>query len=92
MLAVWAAAQTYDLPPGGFAVSAIVAPDRKQAALSFSYARGLVMQSPVLRNELARETSDSLEFKHSTRLEIVTGNFRAARGRELSHRPRPVVS
>jgi hypothetical protein len=80
MLAVWAAAQSYDLPPGGFAIAAVVAPDRKQANLAFSYARGLVMASSILREEVVRETADSLEFKHRTRLEIHTGNFRAVRG------------
>jgi hypothetical protein len=80
LLAVYAAAQDYSLSPGGHAVAAIVAPDRRQAQLAFSYARGLVMQSAILRDELVRETSDSLEFKHSTKLEVLTGNFRAVRG------------
>jgi len=80
LLAVYAAAQDYDLPPGGYAVAAIVAPDRRQAQLAFSYARGLVMNSEILRADLVRETFDSMEFEHSTRLEIHTGNFRAVRG------------
>jgi hypothetical protein len=80
LMAVHAAAQSYDLPPGGYAVAAIVAPDRRQAQLAFSYARGLVQNSEILRAELVRETYDSLEFKHATRLEIMTGNFRAVRG------------
>jgi hypothetical protein len=81
LLAVYASAQRYkQLAPGGYAVAAIVAPDRRQAQLAFSYARGLVMQSAILRDELVRETADSLEFKHSTKLEVLTGNFRAVRG------------
>lgn len=83
LLAVHAIAKDYEaLPVGGFAVAAIVAPDRRQSQLAFSYARGLVMASPLLREELVRETTDRLEFAHNTHLEIHTGNFRAVRGFE----------
>jgi hypothetical protein len=80
LLAVYASAQDYELPPGGFAVAAVVAPDRKQAQLAFSYARGLVEQSELLAQEIGRPMTESLEFKHSTKLEVLTGNFRAVRG------------
>jgi hypothetical protein len=84
LLAVHAAAQRYKLPPGGYAVAAIVAPDRKQASVAFDYARGLVIRSKVLKASLERETNDSMEFKHSTKLEVLTGNFRAVHSLALA--------
>ena len=81
VMAVHAAAQNYPmLAPGGFAVSCLVAPDRRQARVAFEYAEGLVMASDMLRAELIRNTTETLEFRHRTRLEVHTGNFRAVRG------------
>jgi hypothetical protein len=77
-----AAAQDYRdrLAPGETAVVACIAPDRRQARTLFDYCAGLVHESPMLRAELVKETADTLEFQHRTRLEIHTGSFRAVRG------------
>lgn len=77
-----AAAQDYRdrLAPGEFATVACIAPDRRQARTLFGYCAGIVHASPVLQAELIKETTDTLEFAHRTRLEIHTGSFRSVRG------------
>lgn len=77
-----AAAQDYRdrLAPGETAVVACIAPDRRQARTLFGYCAGIVNASPMLRAELIRESADTIEFAHRTRLEIHTGSFRAVRG------------
>lgn len=82
VLGVHAAAQDYRnrLAPGEVATVALVAPDRKQAGLLLDYCRGIVEGSEVMRSELVRETAESLEFAHRTRIEVHTGSFRSVRG------------
>lgn len=85
ILAVHAAAQTYSaLGRGEQATVAIVAPDRRQARLAFDYAAGLVTSSDILRAELTRQTTETLEFRHNTRLEVHTGSFRSVRGYSMA--------
>ncbi len=80
------AAQDYQarLAPGEEATVIVCGPDRDQAAGPFGYAAGIVHQSPILRGELVRETADTLEFAHRSRVEIVTSSYRTIRGRTLA--------
>ena len=82
VLATHAAAQDYGhrLAAGEWAVAACIAPDRRQARQLFGYCAGIVQNSPILRTEVTKETGDTIEFAHRTRLEIHTGSFRAVRG------------
>jgi hypothetical protein len=82
VLATHAAAQDYRdrLAPGEVAVAACIAPDRRQARQLFAYCAGIVQNSPILRAEVVKETADTIEFAHRSRLEIHTGSFRAVRG------------
>jgi hypothetical protein len=54
--------------------------DKRQARTWFSYCQGLIEASPVLSAEVANITSECIESKHFTRLEVFTSNFRSARG------------
>jgi hypothetical protein len=72
------------LQKGETAVVACIATDKKQAALLFNYARACVLDSPLLSAQLARETSDTLEFAHGTALEVHTASFRSTRGRTFA--------
>ncbi len=85
LVAVWLASEAYpQLSPGETAIVAHVAPDRRQAAIDLSYARGLVEGSPVLCAELEGATQDTLTFRHRTQLEVATASFRTVRGRTLA--------
>lgn len=68
------------LAPGEVATVACIAPDRRQARTLFDYCAGTVKASPILRAELVKETGDTLEFAHRTRIEIKTSSFRSVRG------------
>jgi hypothetical protein len=82
LLMVHAAAQDFSaqLAPGEVAVISAVAPDRRQAGLLVDYCRGLIEASPVLREEVIRETGDTIAFRHRTEITVHTGTYRAVRG------------
>jgi hypothetical protein len=85
LVSVWLLAQTYpQLASGETAVVAHVAPDRAQAQIDLEYVAGLVEASDLLKAELVNRTSDALEFRHSTRLEVATASYRTVRGRSLA--------
>lgn len=85
-LAVWKLAFDYTdrLQRGETAAIACIATDRRQAGLLFGYARACVVDSPLLSQQLTRETADTLEFAHGTSLEVHTASFRATRGRTFA--------
>jgi hypothetical protein len=68
------------LAPGEHATVACVATDKEQAGIIYSYARAMVMNSPLLREQLVRETADTLELAHRGLLKVYAGSFRATRG------------
>lgn len=85
LVATWLAAAEYpQLSTGETAIVAHIAPDKRQAEIDLSYARGIVKDSPLLRAELIGDTADGLEFEHRTRLEVATASFRTVRGRTLA--------
>jgi hypothetical protein len=69
------------LRPGERATVACLAVDRSQAAIVAGYTKGYFEAVPVLRRMIKRETSDGLELNNSVDIQIVTSNFRAARGK-----------
>jgi hypothetical protein len=85
LVATWLAAAEYpQLSAGETAIVAHIAPDKRQAEIDLSYARGIVKHSRLLRSELISDTADGLEFAHRTRLEVATASFRTVRGRTLA--------
>lgn len=76
--------RTYRLAVGEQAVVLVLAADRRQAAVVFRYARGLVQAVPMLKAQLVGETAESLTFAGGTVLEVGTASFRAVRGRTLA--------
>ena len=60
------------------------APDKRQAEIDLSYARGIVKDSKLLSAELIGDTADGLEFADCTRLEVATASYRTVLGRTLA--------
>lgn len=85
LVACWLAAAEYpQLSAGETAIIAHIGPDKRQAEIDLSYARGIVKGSKIMRAELIADTSDGLEFAHHTRLEVATASYRTVRGRSLA--------
>ncbi|MGO9038186.1 MAG: hypothetical protein ACLQKH_09390 [Steroidobacteraceae bacterium] len=85
VVATWLAAAEYSqLAAGETAIVAHIAPDKRQAEIDLSYARGIVKDSKLLSAELIGDTADGLEFAHRTRLEVATASYRTVRGRTLA--------
>ena len=59
----------------------VFAPDRKQAAITFRYIRGLFRSVPELEQLVERETRTSMELSNGVIVEVLTANTAAPRGR-----------
>jgi hypothetical protein len=83
-VACWRAALACDWSKyqsaGEGAVVILLGADRKQAAILRKYCRGL-LQVPLLKAEVVRDTDDLVEFKNGASLEIATNDARLVRGR-----------
>lgn len=79
--AVHAWAQDYreHLAPGEWATISIHATNKRQAATAFGYCEGIIRASRLLDSEAENMTSECIESKHRTRIEVFTANFRSAR-------------
>ncbi len=77
----WAAGRQYALAPGEYVYVGIFAPDRKQAAVTFRYVRGLLTSVPALAALIVNETKDSLELSNGVVIEVITASLAAPRGR-----------
>lgn len=85
VVATWLAAAEYpQLSSGETAIVVHIAPDKRQAEIDLSYARGIVKDSKLLSAELIADTTEGLEFAHRTRLEVATASYRTVRGRTLA--------
>jgi hypothetical protein len=60
----------------------IIAADRRQAATIFKYLREM-LDIPLLRGVIDRETNELLELNNSITIEIQTASFRTVRGRTV---------
>jgi hypothetical protein len=83
-VAVWRAALAADwrkhISAGEGAVVLLLGADKKQASILRRYCEGL-LQAPLLRQEIARQTGDVIEFRNGSSLEISTNDARLVRGR-----------
>jgi hypothetical protein len=83
-VAVWRAALCADwrkhISAGEQAVVILLGADKKQAAIQRRYCEGL-LQAPMLKPEIVRQTGDVTDFKNGASLEIATNDSRLVRGR-----------
>jgi hypothetical protein len=70
------------LTGGERGVIMIIAADRKQAATIFKYLREM-LDTPLLRGIIARETNELLELNNSITIEIQTASYKTVRGRTV---------
>jgi hypothetical protein len=68
------------LSPGERGVVLVVASDRKQARVIFRYIRALLLQVPMLRKLVERETADTFDLNNATSIEIMAASYRSLRG------------
>lgn len=71
------------LAPGETPTVAVIAADKRQARAIFKYARGLLVNVPLLTPLLAGETAESLTLTNGVMIEVQTASFRAVRGYTL---------
>ena len=57
-----------------------MAADRAQARVIFKFVGGLLRETPLLRELIARETSDTYELTNRVIIEIGTANYKSVRG------------
>jgi hypothetical protein len=69
----------HKLAPGEFATVFLIAADRSQARTLLRYVRGL-FENPMLRQMVARETTNGLELTNRCAIEVATASHRAVRG------------
>jgi hypothetical protein len=71
------------LTPGERGVIAVVARDRRQGKVIFSYIRALLTQVPLLAQQIERETADAFELAGDVSIEIMTASSKSIRGRTV---------
>ena len=71
------------LRPGEKASVIVVACDRDQAGICFSYIRGYIENVPLLASLITRIKDDVIELSNGAAIHVVTNNFRAPRGRTI---------
>src|SRR6516164_5343546 len=70
------------LTGGERAVVLVLAADKKQAQSIFRYLRDM-LDIPMLRGLITRETNELLELANSVSIEVVTASYRTIRGRTV---------
>ena len=70
------------LTRGERGVVVVIAADRKQAATIFRYLREM-LDIPLLKGIVSRETNELLELNNSVNIEIQTASYRTVRGRTI---------
>jgi hypothetical protein len=71
------------LSPGEVGTVLIMAADREQAGVIFSYVRALMTGSLMLHQQVVRETQDSLYLKGNICIQVGTSSYKSVRGRTL---------
>jgi hypothetical protein len=71
------------LRPGEKAVVMLLAVDRAQAGVAFSYIRGYFEEVPALAKLVKHIDADSIELRNRVCIEVHTNSYRAVRGRSL---------
>jgi hypothetical protein len=69
-----------ELQRGEVGVVPIVAADRHQADVIFTYVENFIHEIPLLAKLVVRETKDSIELSNNIRVEVQTSDHRAVRG------------
>jgi hypothetical protein len=72
--------RTYNRAPGERIVIMVLVVDRDQTQVIFGHTRALLLETPMLKNRLERETAESLELKGDVSIEVHVSNL-SIRGR-----------
>jgi hypothetical protein len=72
------------MAPGETPTVLLLAVDRAQAAICRNYAMGLIEASPMLRDEVVRETGDVIGLRNGASIVIGTNDHRSVRGRSVA--------
>ena len=72
--------RTYYLAPGERAVVMLIAADRKQARVCFSYIRSYFDSIGALKDLVVRQGTEALHLKSGVSIEVHTASFRSTRG------------
>ena len=68
------------LAPGERGTVLIIAADRKQARVILRYIRALLLQVPMLKRMVERETTQSFDLANDVSIEVAAASFRSTRG------------
>jgi hypothetical protein len=68
------------LSPGEIGVVQVIAADRSQAKTVLRYLRSFIVQHPVLRQLVKRETAEAIELTCGIAIQVSTASFRTVRG------------
>jgi hypothetical protein len=66
--------------PGETGVCLLIAPDQRQAVVDLNYCAAAFEQSPILRQLVARRTSDAIELTNGIVIEVRASAHRRLRG------------
>ena len=72
------------LAPGERATVMLIATDRKQARVLTRYIRALLLEVPMLRRMVERETAESFDLARRVTIEVATASYRTIRGYTLA--------
>lgn len=73
----------WPLSIGETGVVMLLAVDRAQARVAFTYLRGLLESDPVLLAEVANITADTIQLENGVEIQITTSDHAAVRGRTV---------
>ncbi len=71
------------LAPGEQGMVACIATTKRQGAIVWKYIQGVFAKSPMLKDEVVRETSTGFELRNGVVIEVLHGDFRTVRGHTL---------
>lgn len=74
---------TDKLKPGERGVVSLIAVDREQAKVLFSYVMGILEASPMLAGMIEKKNAESVDLTNGISIEVHTNSFKAVRGRTL---------
>jgi hypothetical protein len=84
LIAVERASREYSRAPGEQIYVGVLAPDRRQAAVTRRYIAGLLRSVPAFAELIVRDTTDSLELRNGVVVEVITASAVAPRGRSYA--------
>jgi hypothetical protein len=74
------------LSPGETGVCLLLAPDQRQAVVDLNYCAAAFEQSPILKQLVARRTSDAIELTNGIQIEVCASAHRRLRGPHICRR------